>query len=1194
NMSAGFLNLNGFILTCSVSATLTGDSLYNGKISSATFNDLANMHMGGKIILDKTGASNEFWKGSNKFYGDTLVIIWRSGGLFMENAALSPDSIFGNLKLVYSDNNETTYRINLGVGSPIYIQNDLILDNPDKGTFGLDYSNEKIIGGNIKGMNFSSAVPNFPLANVIVLGSGVNGPFYAHMGSFDNCRFNGSFSFVADSNAVVNIHNSSFLGSDNLFQAGNLEAYGNKFGEAGLGTTILKAAPNLDYNVYMRSGNNKFIGNGQWETYAVSPGGVTMQHNWFGPDTCLQDLSFVLNGNAALITNGNGHNYVAGNVIIDAQGARKWVEFSGGSGNTFEVNGNFTAQNFSLLYEPGVTYTSVFLHNLHVAGTGAMGTFYCRSGDIQYSSFKGSLNMVGDSNQVVGVYYSSLLGENNLVQAGAVDSHDNQFGQIGTGTTILRGAYSESGSLGMRDGNNKFLGNANIETYALPPGSLTIQQTYYGPDSCLGNMNYVLKGNSVLTTTGNGHSYVAGNVTIDAQGARKWVQFTGGSGVSFNVNGNFTAKNFTPFSEPGAGPTNVYLHNVYVGGSDTCGTFYCYTGDINNSSFNGNFSLIGDSSYIYGVANSSFRGADNLLQSGSLDIQNSQFGQTGDGTTILRAAYVGGGYPYMRDGNNKFFGNVSWETYSPFPGGLTIQQNFYGADTCLGNLSFILKGNSALTTNGAGNNYVAGNLTIDGQGERKWIEFTGGAGNTFSVAGNFTVKNFTPYSVSGVGGTNTYLRNINVSGADTVGTIYCFTGEVKSCNFNGSIKLIADSTQPYGLYNSSFSGVNNLFRAGNLDINNNRFGKLGNGITTFDVSHNMGAPVGMRDGNNKFLHDIDWIAVAPSFGSILIQQTFYGSDSCFGNLTVDLNGPSSANLAGNNLYLAKGLILQNNGSGSIVHDNVTSAIHFIGTDTSNYVFSGTGSQPSFVNIEMNRRGGLRLMSPLTYTGTLAFTRGILLSSASNPLLVPNGAQVTASWDSSYVDGPVKKVGNTAFTFPLGSNNVYAPLSISAPSSITDAFTAQYFNHLAHLDGYDTTQHDVSLNHLSRKEYWTLNRTAGSSDVSVILSWKTLRSGYVTNLSELRVAHWNGSTWKDEGNGSTTGNNAEGTIQSLNTISSFSPFTLASTGPSNPLPVRFVSFDARLNVNRTVLVQWTTTSEINNDHFEVERSTDLVN
>ena len=68
NMSQGILNLAGFNLTCSGHAILTGDSLFNGKITALTFDNVANMHMGGKIILEKTGASNEFWAGSNKFY----------------------------------------------------------------------------------------------------------------------------------------------------------------------------------------------------------------------------------------------------------------------------------------------------------------------------------------------------------------------------------------------------------------------------------------------------------------------------------------------------------------------------------------------------------------------------------------------------------------------------------------------------------------------------------------------------------------------------------------------------------------------------------------------------------------------------------------------------------------------------------------------------------------------------------------------------------------------------------------------------------------------------------------------------------------------------------------------------------------------------------------------------------------------
>lgn len=174
---------------------------------------------------------------------------------------------------------------------------------------------------------------------------------------------------------------------------------------------------------------------------------------------------------------------------------------------------------------------------------------------------------------------------------------------------------------------------------------------------------------------------------------------------------------------------------------------------------------------------------------------------------------------------------------------------------------------------------------------------------------------------------------------------------------------------------------------------------------------------------------------------------------------------------------------------------------------------------------------------------------------------------------------------------MGKNNIYAPISITAPALTTDAFTAQYFDYVAQNNGYDSTSKDASLNHLSRSEYWMLNRSAGSSPVKVILSWKTLRSGSVTSMNDLRVAHWNGSIWKDEGNGGTLGSNSEGTIQSVNTINSFSPFTLASINAGNALPLRYISFEAQIQNNRTVLLQWKTADQINNDHFEIERSKD---
>lgn len=1193
NMSAGFLTLNGFTLTCSVSATLTGDSLYNGKIVSATFNDLANMRMGGKIVLEKTGASNESWQGKNKFYGDSLIIIWRTGGLSMENAALSPDSIFGNLKLVYSDNNETNYRISIGVNSPIYIQNDLILDNPDKGTFGLDYPVEKIICGNIKAIDFSSAVPNFPLVKVTVLGNNVNGPFRAHTGSIDNCRINGNFSFVADSNVTINITNSYFAGADNLFQAGGLWTHDNKFGQALTNNTILRAAYNgTDGSVRLRGGNNKFFGNAQWETYASYPGGVTIEHNFYGNDTTLGNLNFVMKGNASLVTNANGNNYVGGNLIIDGQGARKWVQFSGDGGSSCNVGGNFSVMNFTPYSETGVAPTNVYLRNLHVAGTSEVGTFYCYAGDINNSSFNGNFTLIADSSIGYTIVNSSFLGVDNLFQGGTLTMNNNSFGQTGNGTTILRAVNNVGGNTYMRDGNNKFFGNINWETNAVYPAGITIQQNYYGVDSCWGNMNFILKGNAALTTNGNGHNYVAGNVIVDGQGARKWVEFTGGTGNTFYVGGSFTVKNFTRSTEAGILNTNVHLRNLTVAGFDTVGTFYCTAGDITYSSFNGDFKLIADSNRAYVMNYSSFLGANNFFQAGNLDMQNNKFGTSGSGTTILRAANTTGGNVYMRDGNNKFFGDVNWETYAVSPSGVTIQQTFYGVDSCWGNLNFILKGNAALTTNSNGNNYVAGNVVIDGQGARKWVQFTGGAANTFSVNGSFTVKNFTPFSEAGVGTTNVHLRNLFVNGTDTAGTFYCYTGDINSSIFNGNFKLIADSSQGYVVNNSFLLGADNLLQAGIVETQNNKFGQTGSGTTILRSALNSGNNY-MRDGNNKFFGNAQWDAFASPAGSILLQQTFFGADTCLGNVTINLKGPSSANLAGNGLYIGKGLSLQNYGSGTIVHDNGSFCINFIGADTADYVYGGTGSAPTFLTLVMNRKGGLRLLSPLTYHDYLVFTRGIILSSSSNPVIVPASAVVVGAWDSSYVDGPVKRIGNTAFTFPLGRKNVYAPLSITAPSLATDAFTAQYFNHLAHIDGYDSTQHDASLNHLSRKEYWKLDRTIGTSNVKVTLSWKTLRSGVVNSITDLRVAHWDGNMWRDVGIEAISGDNNEGTIQSFKTISSFSPFTLASATTSNPLPVRFISFDVQLQQERTVLIQWITSNEIDNDHFEVQRSNDLL-
>jgi hypothetical protein len=116
---------------------------------------------------------------------------------------------------------------------------------------------------------------------------------------------------------------------------------------------------------------------------------------------------------------------------------------------------------------------------------------------------------------------------------------------------------------------------------------------------------------------------------------------------------------------------------------------------------------------------------------------------------------------------------------------------------------------------------------------------------------------------------------------------------------------------------------------------------------------------------------------------------------------------------------------------------------------------------------------------------------------------------------------------------------------------------------------------------------------GTSAVGVTLNYNTLGdyngNNGVANLSDLRVARYdNGdSEWKDEGNAGTTGNTTLGTVTSP-PLNEFSPFTLGFA--TYPLPVELISFDVSA-IGNQANIKWETSSEVNNNHFILQRTLD---
>ncbi|HEX2617005.1 MAG TPA: T9SS type A sorting domain-containing protein, partial [Flavobacteriales bacterium] len=193
-------------------------------------------------------------------------------------------------------------------------------------------------------------------------------------------------------------------------------------------------------------------------------------------------------------------------------------------------------------------------------------------------------------------------------------------------------------------------------------------------------------------------------------------------------------------------------------------------------------------------------------------------------------------------------------------------------------------------------------------------------------------------------------------------------------------------------------------------------------------------------------------------------------------------------------------------------------------------------------------GALDLLSTVHVTGDIAFASGFIrpraTTSADNGLLIlENG--ITSSQPAhatSYVEGYVRKVGDEAFIFPVGYGGVFAPIAISAPASASDHFTASYDRQDPSVPSGDP-EHDASLDQVSTCENWILDRTNGSSAVTVTLSYDASRSCGVTDASRLSVAGWDGSMWMDHG-GAALGTSALGTVMSAAPINDYTEFTLA--------------------------------------------------
>lgn len=269
----------------------------------------------------------------------------------------------------------------------------------------------------------------------------------------------------------------------------------------------------------------------------------------------------------------------------------------------------------------------------------------------------------------------------------------------------------------------------------------------------------------------------------------------------------------------------------------------------------------------------------------------------------------------------------------------------------------------------------------------------------------------------------------------------------------------------------------------------------------------------------------------------------------------------------------------------------TAATDYFGNGTARQAMEINGSSAPIFNNLVFQNGAMNIANSagITVNRTLTLTNGITTTQRNSPLAnsvrinTTNAGAITGDFsDTRHVDGYVSRVmsANTTYDFPVGNGGDYRPVTYR-PTAAADFVSVAYLQGTPP-QGVNSLGTDLMA--VSTVGSWPVSAAvAGAVSVSI-----PDVSGFTT-AQNLRLVGWNGTQWVSLGqtaSGTTEGSTLSGTIPAGTTITA-----LGIGSVSQALPVTLGRFDAKFE-GTSVLLSWDTYTEINNDYFEVMRSTNL--
>ncbi|MFP2996365.1 gliding motility-associated C-terminal domain-containing protein [Spongiivirga sp. MCCC 1A20706] len=216
----------------------------------------------------------------------------------------------------------------------------------------------------------------------------------------------------------------------------------------------------------------------------------------------------------------------------------------------------------------------------------------------------------------------------------------------------------------------------------------------------------------------------------------------------------------------------------------------------------------------------------------------------------------------------------------------------------------------------------------------------------------------------------------------------------------------------------------------------------------------------------------------------------------------------------------------------------------------------SGNAVVFNDLEIDVTNNLFLRTAVGVSNGANFITGLVVTDRNQlgvSLDFINDAFYSGVVNTSHTDGYSSVSGTDAFTFPIGDDSRFRPMSVSSSSS-QQFFSGAYFfedpnSPSTFGTNFNTNTKQGRIGSVNPTEFWDLN---GKTETSVTLTWDANSniSFLVDDIENLLVVGWNenDAEWQDLGNTEVTGDITSGSITSF----TFSPsdYAIITIGAAN--------------------------------------------